>query len=162
MSCWNRLKYRTENVYASTFQAEINISHTHVKIPTSHSFLCDDQTTLKFDILVYVVSCFNKIELNWFSFFSDQLKGKLNLNIDHMDQLTMDDLKSHVDNAIGQVSQSVTLCSLTCLTVVQILSCVKDVSHLTPPPPPLWRGVALLYPDCTIFKLMFYKLCILR
>lgn len=38
-------------------------------------------------------------------FFSlDQLKGKLNLNIDHMDQLTMDDLKNHVDNAIGQVS----------------------------------------------------------
>lgn len=50
-----------------------------------------------------------------------------------MDQLTMDDLKSHVDNAIGQVSQSVTLCSLTCLSVVQILSCVKDVSHLIPP-----------------------------
>lgn len=85
---------------------------------------------------MYVFSYFNKIELNWF-FFSDQLKGKLNLNIDHMDQLTMDDLKSHVDNAIGQVSQSVTLCSLTCLTVVQILSCVKDVSHLIPPPPPL-------------------------
>lgn len=50
-----------------------------------------------------------------------------------MDQLTMDDLKSHVDNAIGQVSQSVTLCSLTCLTVVQILSCVKVESHLIPP-----------------------------
>ncbi|XP_046683276.1 RUN domain-containing protein 1 [Homalodisca vitripennis] len=33
----------------------------------------------------------------------DQLKGKLNLNIDHMDQLTIDDLKSHVDNAIGQL-----------------------------------------------------------
>ncbi|XP_054281109.1 RUN domain-containing protein 1 [Macrosteles quadrilineatus] len=33
----------------------------------------------------------------------DQLKGKLNLNIDHMDQLTMDDLKNHVDNAIGQL-----------------------------------------------------------
>lgn len=38
--------------------------------------------------------------------FPDQLKGKLNLNIDHMDQLTMDDLKSHVDNAIGQVSRN--------------------------------------------------------
>lgn len=56
-----------------------------------------------------------------------------------MDQLTMDDLKSHVDNAIGQVSQSVTLCSLTCLTVVQILSCVKDVSHLIPPSPTIMK-----------------------
>lgn len=133
------MKYRTENVYASNIQAEIHISHTHVKIPTPHSFLCDDQTTLKFDILVYVVLYFNKIELNWFRFFSDQLKGKLNLNIDHMDQLTMDDLKSHVDNAIGQVSQSVKLCSLTCLTVVQILSCVKVVSHLIPPSPTIMK-----------------------
>lgn len=44
-----------------------------------------------------------------------------------MDQLTMDDLKSHVDNAIGQVSQSMTVCSLTSLTVLQSLLCVKDV-----------------------------------
>lgn len=63
------MKYQTENGYASTIQAEIHTSHTHVKIPTPHSFLCDDQTTLKFDILVYVVSYLNKIELNWFSFF---------------------------------------------------------------------------------------------
>lgn len=69
VSCWNRVKYRAENVYASTIQAEIHISHTDVKIPSPNSFLCDDQTTLKFDILVYVVLYFNKIELNWFRFF---------------------------------------------------------------------------------------------
>lgn len=57
-------------------------------------------------VLVYIGLYLKKIEPNKF-FFLDQLKGKLNLNIDHMDQLTMDDLKSHVDNAIGQVIQSV-------------------------------------------------------
>ncbi|XP_039297416.1 RUN domain-containing protein 1 isoform X3 [Nilaparvata lugens] len=33
----------------------------------------------------------------------DQLKGRLNLNIDHIDQLTMDDLKVHIDHAIAQL-----------------------------------------------------------
>uniref|UniRef100_A0A1B6CCB7 RUN domain-containing protein n=1 Tax=Clastoptera arizonana TaxID=38151 RepID=A0A1B6CCB7_9HEMI len=33
----------------------------------------------------------------------DQIKGKLNLNIEHIDKLTVDDLKAHVDNAIGQL-----------------------------------------------------------
>jgi len=35
--------------------------------------------------------------------FTDQLKGKLNLNVDDMDKLTVDDLRSQVDYAISQV-----------------------------------------------------------
>lgn len=35
----------------------------------------------------------------------DQLKGKLNLNIDQIDKLTVDDLRAQVDSAIGQVVQ---------------------------------------------------------
>lgn len=33
----------------------------------------------------------------------DQLKGKINLNVDDMDKLTVDDLRSQVDYAISQV-----------------------------------------------------------
>ncbi|XP_075218419.1 RUN domain-containing protein 1-like isoform X2 [Lycorma delicatula] len=33
----------------------------------------------------------------------DQLKGKLNLNIDHIDKLTVEEIKKHVDSAIGQL-----------------------------------------------------------
>lgn len=34
----------------------------------------------------------------------DQLKGKINLNVDDMDKLTVDDLRSQVDYAISQVN----------------------------------------------------------
>lgn len=36
--------------------------------------------------------------------FIDQLKGKINLNVDDMDKLTVDDLRSQVDYAISQVN----------------------------------------------------------
>jgi hypothetical protein len=36
-------------------------------------------------------------------FFLDQLKGKINLNVDDMDKLTVDDLRTQVDYAISQV-----------------------------------------------------------
>lgn len=35
-------------------------------------------------------------------FFLDQLKGKLNLNLE-MDKITLDDLRTKVDTAISQV-----------------------------------------------------------
>lgn len=35
----------------------------------------------------------------------DQLKGKINLNVDDMDKLTVDDLRSQVDYAISQVKE---------------------------------------------------------
>ena len=36
--------------------------------------------------------------------FIDQLKGRINLNVDDMDKLTVDDLRSQVDYAISQVN----------------------------------------------------------
>jgi hypothetical protein len=44
------------------------------------------------------------IETVYIFFLLDQLKEKLNLNVDDMDKLTVDDLRSQVDHAVSQVS----------------------------------------------------------
>jgi hypothetical protein len=53
-------------------------------------------------IRMYDIKPWVKTVLIIFSFL-DQLKGRINLNVDDMDKLTVDDLRSQVDYAISQV-----------------------------------------------------------
>jgi hypothetical protein len=46
----------------------------------------------------------SQIETVFVNLSIDQLKGKINLNVDDMDKLTVDDLRSQVDYAFSQVS----------------------------------------------------------
>ena len=39
----------------------------------------------------------------WYLFFTEQLKARLNLNVDNIDKLTEDELKAQVDSAVGQI-----------------------------------------------------------
>ena len=50
-----------------------------------------------------IIGCLIQLFTDFVFNFSEQLKARLNLNVDNIDKLSEDELKAQVDSAVGQI-----------------------------------------------------------